>query len=82
MVDRHLRAETYASATSVLVDAQQERPSAAIWGDGHISSSDGQFFQQADAAKPASNTTQNTVSGLARRSMAFCRTGLHLFSPE
>lgn len=44
MVDRHLRAETYASATSVLVDAQQEHPFAAIWGDGHVSSSDGQFF--------------------------------------
>ena len=34
----------YASATSVLVDAQQEHPFAAIWGDGHVSSSDGQFF--------------------------------------
>ncbi|EAS2903840.1 Tn3 family transposase [Salmonella enterica] len=44
MVDRHLRAETYAAATSVLVDAQQEHPFAAIWGDGHVSSSDGQFF--------------------------------------
>ncbi|WP_338885798.1 Tn3 family transposase [Xenorhabdus sp. TH1] len=44
MVDRHLRAETYASATSVLVDAQQEHPFATIWGDGHVSSSDGQFF--------------------------------------
>ncbi|WP_455908686.1 Tn3 family transposase [Serratia liquefaciens] len=44
MVDRHLRAETYAAATSVLVDALQEHPFAAIWGDGHVSSSDGQFF--------------------------------------
>lgn len=44
MVDRHLRAETYAAATSVLVDAQQEHPFATIWGDGHVSSSDGQFF--------------------------------------
>ena len=44
MMDRHLRTETYASATSVLVDAQQEHPFAAIWGDGHVSSSDGQFF--------------------------------------
>ncbi|MEG3499639.1 Tn3 family transposase [Escherichia coli] len=32
MMDRHLRTETYASATSVLVDAQQEHPFAAIWG--------------------------------------------------
>ncbi|HDV1229956.1 TPA: Tn3 family transposase, partial [Escherichia coli] len=39
-----LRTETYASATSVLVDAQQEHPFAAIWGDGHASSSDGRFF--------------------------------------
>ncbi|EMD6747425.1 Tn3 family transposase, partial [Escherichia coli] len=30
--------------SSVLVDAQQEHPFAAIWGDGHVSSSDGQFF--------------------------------------
>lgn len=44
MVDRHLRAETYAAATSVLVDAQQDHPFSAIWGDGHVSSSDGQFF--------------------------------------
>lgn len=28
----------------MLVDAQQAHPFAAIWGDGHISSSDGQFF--------------------------------------
>jgi TnpA family transposase len=44
MVDRHLRPETYAAATAVLVDAQQAHPFAAIWGDGHVSSSDGQFF--------------------------------------
>jgi TnpA family transposase len=44
MVDRHLRSETYATATAVLVDAQQAHPFAAVWGDGHISSSDGQFF--------------------------------------
>ncbi|MBO9126288.1 MULTISPECIES: Tn3 family transposase [Rhizobium/Agrobacterium group] len=44
MVDRHLRSETYASATAVLVDAQQAHPFAAVWGDGHISSSDRQFF--------------------------------------
>ena len=44
MIDRHLRSETYATATAVLVDAQQGHPFAAIWGDGHVSSSDGQFF--------------------------------------
>lgn len=44
MVDRHLRPETYATGTAVLVDAQQAHPFAAIWGDGHVSSSDGQFF--------------------------------------
>lgn len=44
MVDRHLRSETYATATAVLVDAQQAHPFAEVWGDGHISSSDGQFF--------------------------------------
>ncbi|WP_244564712.1 Tn3 family transposase [Rhizobium sullae] len=44
MVDRHLRSETYTTATVVLLDTQQNHPFAAIWGDGHISSSDGQFF--------------------------------------
>ncbi|MDL2403073.1 Tn3 family transposase [Rhizobium mayense] len=44
MVDRHLRSETYATATAVLVDAQQAHPFAEVWGDGHVSSSDGQFF--------------------------------------
>ena len=28
----------------MLVDAQQAHPFAEVWGDGHISSSDGQFF--------------------------------------
>jgi hypothetical protein len=36
MVDRHMRSETYATATAVLVDAQQAYPFAAIWGDGHL----------------------------------------------
>ncbi|MBX4377488.1 Tn3 family transposase, partial [Mycobacterium tuberculosis] len=44
MVDRHMRSETYATATAVLVDARQAHRCAAIWGDGHTSSSDGQFF--------------------------------------
>jgi len=44
MVDRHLRSETYASATAVLVDTQQAHPFTSVWGDGHTSSSDGQFF--------------------------------------
>ncbi|MCB8839423.1 Tn3 family transposase [Aurantimonas sp. VKM B-3413] len=44
MSERHLRPETYAAATAALVDAQQAHPFAAVWGDGHVSSSDGQFF--------------------------------------
>lgn len=44
MMDRHLCTEICASATSVLVDAQQEHHFAAIWGDEHVSSSDGWFF--------------------------------------
>jgi len=44
MIERHIRPETYATGTAVLVDAQQAHPFAAIWGDGHVSSSDGQFF--------------------------------------
>ena len=44
MIDRHVRPETYASATAILVDAQQSHAYAKIWGDGRLSSSDGQFF--------------------------------------
>jgi TnpA family transposase len=36
MVDRHLRSETYATATAVLVDAQQAHPFVAIWGRNKI----------------------------------------------
>jgi len=44
MIERHVRPETYAAATAVLVDTQHAEPFAAIWGDGRASSSDGQFF--------------------------------------
>lgn len=83
MVDRHLRAETYAAATSVLVDAQQEHPFAAIFG-GMVMyhPRTGSSSLPADVAKPALNTMQNTASDQARRFMAFCRTGLRPFSPE
>jgi TnpA family transposase len=44
-VDWHVREETYVQATARLVDAQRASPIAALWGDGTMSSSDGQFFQ-------------------------------------
>ena len=45
VVDWHVREETYIQATARLVDAQRALPIAALWGDGTMSSSDGQFFQ-------------------------------------
>lgn len=45
VVDWHVRDETYVQATARLVDAQRALPIAARWGDGTMSSSDGQFFQ-------------------------------------
>ena len=45
VVDWHVREETYVQATARLVDAQRALPIAALWGDGTMSSSDGQFFQ-------------------------------------
>jgi len=52
MVDRHLRLETYATATAALVDAQQAHPFSAILGDGHIS---GQFFPAGRRARHRSS---------------------------
>jgi TnpA family transposase len=45
VVDWHVREETYVQATARLVDAQRTLPIAMLWGDGTMSSSDGQFFQ-------------------------------------
>ena len=45
VVDWHVREETYVQATARLVDAQRALPIALVWGDGTMSSSDGQFFQ-------------------------------------
>lgn len=82
MVERHLRAAIYASTTSVLVDAQQDHPFAAIWGMVMYHPRTDSSSRLADGVKPALNTMQNTASGQARRFMAFCRTGLRPFSPE
>lgn len=40
-----IRDETYSAALAELVNAQGKRPLAAFWGDGTISSSDGQNFR-------------------------------------
>jgi hypothetical protein len=81
MVDRHLRPETYATATAVLVDAQQAHPFAVIWGDGHVSSSDGQFFPAGGAVKPVSTIMPNTANDPAPRCTDSCRTGSLPSSP-
>jgi TnpA family transposase len=81
MVDRHLRPETYATATAVLVDAQQAHPFAVIWGDGHVSSSDGQFFPAGGAVKPVSTINAKYGKRPAPRCMASCRTGSLPSSP-
>jgi TnpA family transposase len=44
VIERHIRAETYAAGVAALVDAQHAEPLSAIWGVGDTSSSDGQFF--------------------------------------
>jgi TnpA family transposase len=45
VADWHIRDETYALAQRRLVDHQQREPTAAIFGGGFASSSDGQFFR-------------------------------------
>ncbi len=41
----HVRDETYLSALAAIVDAHIAHPLGAVWGQGDISSSDGQFFR-------------------------------------
>ncbi|CDZ86639.1 transposase [Citrobacter koseri] len=41
----YIHDETYSAALAELVNAQKSRPLAALWGDGSISSSDGQNFR-------------------------------------
>jgi hypothetical protein len=77
MVDRHLRPETYAAATAVLVDAQQAHPFAAIWGDGHVSSSDGQFFPAGGRGEASLDYNANMANGPAPRSTGSSPTGSH-----
>jgi TnpA family transposase len=45
VVGWHVREETYIQATARLVDAQRQLSLVSSWGDGRMSSSDGQFFQ-------------------------------------
>ncbi len=49
--DWHIRDETYSAALAVLTNAQLKQPFASYWGNGTTSSSDGQPFQTANAAK-------------------------------
>jgi TnpA family transposase len=57
----HLREETYRQALAVLVDAQQRQPLAAAFGDGTVSSSDGQLFLT--AGRGAAAGTINARAG-------------------
>jgi len=47
----HIRDETYAAALAELVNAQSRQPFAEHWGDGTISSSDGQRFRAGGKAE-------------------------------
>ncbi len=82
MILHHIRPETYAAGAAVLVDAQLAHPFAAIWSDGHVSSSDGQFFPAAAVARLPPTTTPNTAPSPERRSTASCPTGSPPFSPR
>ena len=70
MIERHVRRETYAAATAALVDAQHAQPFAAIWGDGRASSSDGQFFPPAAAARLPATIMPNMAPRPVRRCTA------------
>lgn len=41
----HVRDETYLGALAAIVNCHTAHPMARIWGDGDVSSSDGQFFR-------------------------------------
>ncbi len=41
----HVRDETYLAALAAIVNCHTAHPMARIWGDGDVSSSDGQFFR-------------------------------------
>ncbi len=43
--DAYIREETYKQALATIINAHHRLPIAAVWGDGTISSSDGQFFR-------------------------------------
>lgn len=51
LVDWHVREDTYALATGMLVEAQDKAPFAPLWGDGSTSSSDGQHFHAGGPAR-------------------------------
>ena len=69
-VDWHVREETYVQATARLVDAQRALPIAALWGDGTMSSSDGQFFQAGGHGAPPRRSTPDTAASPASASTA------------
>ena len=51
----HIRDETYALALQRLVNQQQRKPLAAMFGDAGASSSDGQFFRAGGRGRAAAN---------------------------
>ena len=44
--------DNYAAARAVIVDAHHRHPMGAIWSDGTVSSSDGQYFRAGGRAGP------------------------------
>jgi TnpA family transposase len=69
----HIRDETYQAGLACLVDAIHAQPFTKIWGDGDTSSSDGQFFRDANLGTPprpllsAYNRHSNAVTHMAAR---------------
>jgi hypothetical protein len=51
--DWRIREETYTLALRRIINQQQREPFAALFGDGTLSSSDGQFFQAAGPGRDA-----------------------------
>ncbi len=58
----YIRPETYRAALARIIDAHHRLPIAGVWGQGTTSSSDGQFFRSANAARARARSTRATVS--------------------
>lgn len=90
LVDWHVREDTYALATGMLVEAQDQAPFAHLWGDGSTSSSDGQHFHAGGPARAVTdaNARYGTEPGvkfythLSNRFAAFHVQAIAATAPE